>query len=65
MQFFRIANIGPGFVTDLGNCRRVQTANFRQDGIGEGAAHFHGPSATLFEWSIVEIGVRIGVENLV
>ena len=60
-----VAEIGARLFDDLRDGRGIEFAGFFEDGGGEGAAELHGAGAALFERSIVEEGVRIGVENLV
>ena len=43
----------------------VEPADFLQHSLGQYAAHLHRARATFFQRSIVEIGVRIRVQNLV
>ena len=64
MQLFRIARDGKRLGSDFGNRRRVERADAA--GVGpDGAAHLHCARPPLFQRRIVEIGVRIRIENLV
>ena len=65
VEIIGVAEIGARLFDDLGDGRRVELAGFFEDGGGKGAAELHGAGAALFERSIVEEGVGIGVENLV
>ena len=60
-----IANIGPRLLANFGDRSGIEPADFRQHRFGQHAAHLDGAGAALFEWSVVEIGVGIGVQNFV
>ena len=55
----------PGFGRDLRDGGGVERAGAVGVIGRQGAAHLHGAGAALFERRVVEIGVRIGVEDLV
>jgi hypothetical protein len=61
MKFFRVADIGPGVGADLGDGSRVEAPDLSEDGVGKDTAHLDGAGAALLEWSIIQIGVGIGV----
>ena len=65
MQFIGVAHIGPDFGAHFGDCGGIEAADFREHGFGQRAAHLDGAGATLFEWRVIEIGVRIGVQDFV
>ena len=65
MEVVGVAQVGAGFFYDLGDGGGIELAGFFEDRGGEGAAELHGAGAALFEWSVVEEGVGIGVEYLV
>ncbi len=60
-----VAEVGVRFFDDLGDGGGVEFAGLFEDGGGESAAELDGAGAALFERSIVEEGVRVGVEYLV
>ena len=60
-----VAEVGARFFDDLRDGRRVELAGLFEHRGGQGAAELHGAGAALFERSIVEEGVGIGVENFV
>ena len=63
MEFIGIAHDRPGFLDDLVDRRLVQRAHSARQIRGQGATHFHGPCPAFFKRGIVEIGVRIGIQN--
>ena len=65
VEIVGIAQIGARVFDDLRDGRRVELTGFFKDGGGQGAAELHGAGTALFERSIVEEGVGIGVENFV
>ena len=65
VQLFRVAHVRPSFVTNFGNGLGVESANFSHYRFRQNAAHLDGAGAALLERSIIEIGVRIGVQNFV
>ena len=60
-----IAHIRPGFLLNLRDGRRVKLANFFEHRFRQHAAHLNRSGAALFQGRVVEIGVRIGVQDLV
>ena len=64
VQLFGVANRRPGFRRHLGNRRWIE----RGDAVGVGSdrpPHLDRAGASLLERRIVQIGVRIRVQNLV
>ena len=64
MQFVGVAHVGPGIGANFVDGRGIEASNFGEHRFGQHAAHFDGASAALFERGVVEIGVRIRVQNL-
>ena len=65
MQFVGVTNDGPRLGDDLGDRGGIENAHAARYVGAQGAAQRHGPGAALFERRVVEIRVRIRVENLV
>src|SRR5260370_6807595 len=65
VQLFGVTYIRPGVLAHFGDGNGIEPANFSQHRIGQDAAHLDSTSAALFKWRIVEIGVGIGVQDLV
>ena len=65
VQFVGVANVRPGFFADCCNRGWIQAPDFREHRLGQGAAHLHGTGAALLKRSIIEVGVRIGIQNFV
>ena len=65
MQLVPIADVGPGFVTNLFDGAQVEASDFLQYRIGKRAPHLHGSRAALFQRGIVQIGIGRRVQNLV
>ncbi len=65
MELFGIADVWPGVVAHRGNSGRVEAADLRQNSCGKDTAHFDGAGAAFFERGIVEVSVRVGVQDFV
>ena len=63
MQFVGIPDVRPCLFADLCNRRRIELPNFLQNGFGQNPTHLHRTGSPLFQRRIVEIGVRVRVEN--
>ncbi len=64
MKLVRVANIWPRLLANFGYRSGIEPADFGEYRFGQHAAHFDGAGAALFEWGVVEICVRVGVQNL-
>ena len=65
VQLVGVAHVRPGVVLHLRDRRRVERADLRQHRLRQHAPHLHRPRPPLLERRVVQIGVRIGVQNLV
>ena len=65
VQLIGIAHIRPCVAPHFIVSRRIKPAQFRCERFRQRAAHIYGARAALLERRIVEIGVRIGVQNFV
>ena len=65
VKFVRVAHVRPRLFAHFRDGRLVQSADFRKNGLRQHAPHFDGARAAFLEWRVVQIGVRIRVQNLV
>ena len=65
MQFFDIAYIRPCSLAYFRDGGGVEPPDFLEHRVRQDATHFHCPSSAFFERRIIEIRVRISVQNLV
>ena len=65
MQFFGVAHGRPGFGSDLRDGLRVQGAGPFGVAGGKGTAHLDRAGAALLERRVIQVGVRIGVQDFV
>ena len=65
MQLVAIAENGARLVADGRNGLLVEPANFLQHRFRQDAAHLYRARATLLQWSIIEIRVRICIQQFV
>jgi hypothetical protein len=65
VQLVRIAQIGPSFSPHLLDGRGIQFAYLFQHRFGKHAPHLDRPGSAFLERRIIEIGIGIGIEDLV
>ena len=65
MQLIGIAHIRPGFFAHLRNRRRIEASDFFEHRFRQHPPHLHGARPPLFERRVVQIGIRIRIQNLV
>ena len=65
VQFIRVAHIRPCFLLHLRDGGGIERADFFEYGRRQYAPHFDRPRPALFERRIVQVGIRIRIENLV
>ena len=65
MQLIGVARHRPGLGGHFGDRRRIQSAHALRHVRMQAAPQLHRPRPPLFEGRVIEISVRIGIENLV
>ena len=65
VQFVGVAHVGPCVVLNLRDRRRIELADFFEHRLRQHAPHLDRPRAPFLERSVVEVRVRIRVQNLV
>ena len=65
MQLVAVANIGPRLFADPRNRRLVEPSHFLQNRFRQHSPHLHGTRTPLFQRSIVEVRVRVRIQDFV
>ena len=65
MELIRIAHHRPGFFRDLRNGNRVQRAKVAGELGRQASAHLHRSRPAFFQRRVIQIGIGIGVQDLV
>ncbi len=65
MEFVFVAEVGPALATDGVDGMLVEAASAFGDAVGETAAESDGAGSTLFEASVIEESIRVGVDEFV
>ena len=64
VQFIGVADVGPSLGFDLRDGRGIEASDFFEHRFREHAPHLDRARAAFFKRCVIEIGVRIGVQNL-
>ena len=64
MQFIGIAHIRPSFFAYLGNRGRIEPPDFLEHRLRQHASHLHRTRPPLLKRRVIQIGVRIRIQNL-
>src|SRR5579863_7992760 len=64
MQFVCVAHVWPSFFANLRNRRGIKLSDFLEYRFRQDPPHLYGTSPPLFERGVVEIGIRIRIEDL-
>ena len=65
MQLVAVANVGARLIANARDGLLIEPSDFVEHGLRQDASHLHGAGAALFQRSVIQIGVWIGVQDLV
>ena len=63
VQLIGVPHIRPSLIPDLGNRTGIELSHFFQHRLGQHAPHLDGASPTLLQGSVIQVGVRIGINH--